>query len=107
MSQEEASQGRGSGTATQSGRDVLTPGEPLDVRLYRSPDGELARLTLDRVAAPGGQRWWAVSLVRDEDDVQAVAGQPAIVWLRTREEARAVYRERLAALRANGWVRQR
>jgi hypothetical protein len=52
----------------------------LDTRLYRSADGELARLTADRVAGPGGERWWSVALVREEDDVQAVAGQPAIAW---------------------------
>ena len=32
-----------------------------------------------------------------------VAGQPAIAWHRTLVEARVVYRERLAALRAEGW----
>jgi len=77
---------------------------PLDTRLYRRPWDDLARLTVDRVTGPGGQRWWSVSLVREEDDVQAVAGQPAIAWLRTRAEARAAYRERLAALRGGGVV---
>jgi hypothetical protein len=78
---------------------------PLDTRLYRGPDGALARLTVDRVSGPGGQLWWSVSLVRDDNSPRAVAGQPVIAWHRTREEARRAYRERLAALGGEGWRR--
>jgi hypothetical protein len=78
---------------------------PLDTRIYVNPTGERARLTVDRVSGPGGQRWWSVSLVRENGDVRPVAGQPPIQWHRTREQAREAYRERLAALRVEGWRR--
>jgi hypothetical protein len=49
---------------------------PLDTRLYRSPEGELARLTVDRVAGPGREQWWSVSLVRANGNMAPVAAQP-------------------------------
>ena len=45
------------------------------------------------------------ALARVEGSVAPMAGQPAIAWHRTREKAREAYRERLAALRAEGWQR--
>ena len=44
-------------------------------------------------------------LVHADGGVAPVAGQPAIAWWQTREEAREVYRERLRALRDAGWQR--
>ena len=52
---------------------------------------------------PGGQLWWSVTLLSDSDS--AVRGLPAIVWCRTRAEARGLYRERLRVLREAGFVR--
>jgi hypothetical protein len=66
-------------------------------------DGYSSRLSADRVAGPGGASWWSVSLVRADGGGAPVAGQPAVPWHRTREEAREGYMERLRALRATGW----
>ena len=49
------------------------------------------------MTGPGGQRWWSVSLVRADGGVAPVAGQPAVAWWQTREEAREGYRGRLQA----------
>ena len=87
-------------------RTIHIGAKPLDTRLYPSPEGDLARLTVDRVAGPGGELWWSVSLVREDRSPKLTGGQPVIEWHRTREEARRAYRERLAALRAEAWVQQ-
>jgi hypothetical protein len=77
----------------------------VHARQYRSPTGELAHLEHGRVAGPDRQLWWSVSLVRADGSVPPVAGQPPIVWFRTREQAREGYRARLVALRDAGWTR--
>jgi hypothetical protein len=64
--------------------------------------GEEAHLSASRVGGPGGELWWSVALVRAGGGLGPVAGQPAITWFRTREEARDGSRVRLAALRAEG-----
>jgi hypothetical protein len=51
---------------------------PLDSRLYRSPNGDIARLEACRVSGPGGEQWWSVSLVRADGRVGPVEGQPAL-----------------------------
>ena len=75
-----------------------------DRRTYRSPAGELAHLSHDRVAGPDRRMWWEVRLTRSDGSAAPVAGQMPIVMYRTREAAREGYRERLVALRAGGWV---
>ena len=74
-------------------------------RTYHGPVGELAHLSHDRVTGPDRRLWWEVRLVRADGSVAPVAGQMPIVMYRTREDAREGYRERLVALRAEGWVR--
>ena len=76
-----------------------------DRRTYRSPTGELAHLSHDRVAGPDRRPWWEIRLIRADGSVAPVAGQMPIVMYRTREAARKDYHERLAALRGDGWVR--
>jgi hypothetical protein len=57
------------------------------------PEGELARPSVDRVAGPGGQRWWSGSLVREDGNVRAVTEHSAIEWRAGHgKEARAAYR---------------
>ena len=76
----------------------------LDRRTYRdSATGTEAHLSAGRVKGPSGQLWWSVTLLGDGD--RAVRGLLAIVWCRTRAEARGLYRERLRALREAGFVR--
>ena len=78
----------------------------VDRRTYRHPTtGDEARLSVDRVTGPGGQRWWSVALVQAMGDRSAVDGCPAIQWWPAREKARAGYRGRLRALRDAGWQR--
>ena len=76
-----------------------------DRRTYRSPTGELAHLSHDRVAGPDRRPWWEIRLTRADGSVAPVAGQMPIVMYRTREAAREGYREQRAALKAEGWVR--
>ena len=78
---------------------------PIDSRVYVSPTGERCRLVVGRAPGPGGTRWWSVELL-NERGMSPFAGQPAIQMRRTREEARVAYRERLSALRAEGWTRE-
>ena len=52
---------------------------PLDIRLDRSPQGdELARLTVDRLAGPGGEPRWSVTLVLTEGGAAAIPALPAV-----------------------------
>jgi hypothetical protein len=77
-----------------------------DCRIYRQANtGAVAQLIVDRVPGPGGELWWRVQLLPANNLVDPVAGQMAVEWARTREQAREVYRERLRALREAGWVR--
>ena len=69
----------------------------MDSRTYRNATGEEAHLRTEIVTGPGRERWWSVALVRSDGNVAPVAGQPAITWYRTREEAREAYRDRLTA----------
>ena len=75
---------------------------PIDTRIYVSATGERCRLVIGRAAGPGGSVWWSVELL-NERGMSPIAGQPAIQMHKTREEARVAYRERFAALRAEGW----
>jgi hypothetical protein len=76
----------------------------LDRRTYRDTAGTEAHLTAEVIMNHTGQ-WWSVSLLRADGNVAALAKQPSIMWFRTRERAREVYRERLKALREAGWKR--
>lgn len=69
-------------------------------RTYRSPAGELAHLSHDRVAGPDRRMWREVRSTRTDGSVAPVAGQMPILLYRTREAAREGYREPLAAGRA-------
>ena len=80
-------------------------GATVDRHTYRNAVGAEANLSAEVVTGPSGLAWWRVSLVRADGSVAPVAGQPAIVWHRKREEARQAYRERLRALRDAGWQR--
>ena len=75
----------------------------MDRHTYRNAvSGEEAHLSAGRVGGAAGVLWWSVTLVRADGSVAAVAGQPAVAWYRTREEAREGYRERLGVLRDAG-----
>ena len=79
---------------------------PIDLRFYTHPDGSRARLKVDHANGPDRSPLWQVRLVRENGDVRRVAGQPGIIWCQTRDEARLAYRERLVALRVEGWWRE-
>lgn len=75
-------------------------------RTYRhSVTGADAVLIVDRVTAGGNELWWRVRLLDREEKADAIGGQPAVQWCKTREQAREVYRARVQALWEKGWVR--
>jgi hypothetical protein len=86
---------------SQNFRLVTTP---IDTRVYVSPFGERCRLMVARVGGPWPEPWWAIELLNDQD-VSPIAGVMAIVHVKDREQARAIYRERLVALKTAGWRR--
>ena len=85
-----------------SGSRVTT--HPLDTRIYAGPAGRRCRLEAGIVTGPWVEQMWSVALL-GENGRSPIAGVPAIEHLGTREQARASYRQRLAALKAAGWRR--
>lgn len=85
-------------------QDFRTVTTAIDARAYVSPSGERCRLMVGRVSGPWPEPRWSVELL-NEQDVTPIPGVMAIVHVGNREMARAVYRERLVALRRMGWKR--
>ncbi len=73
---------------------------------FRHPGtGDEAVLTVDRIEGPGAEAWWRVSLDCAPGSPPTKAGLWAIVWCRTRADARRAFAERQRALRAARYVR--
>ena len=78
---------------------------PFDTRVYLDQAGHRCRLEAALVTGPWDKPMWSVALL-DDRGMSPIAGVAAVAQLGTREQARDVYRERLAALRAAGWRRE-
>lgn len=85
-----------------SGSGVSTT--PIDTRVYVSPVGIRCRLEAGTVVGPWAKPMWSVALL-DERGMSPLPGVAAIEHLCTREQARITYRQRMAALEAQGWKR--
>ena len=73
-------------------------------RLYRhSTTQRTARLHVRPLHAASSSRRWELRLVCAEGSVGTVAGQTAVVWLSSPAQLRTAYRDRLRALRSDGW----
>jgi hypothetical protein len=93
------------GLAMVNGRHKV--GEIIEAvvrHVFRHPGtGDGAVLTVDRIEGPGAEGWWPVSLDCALDSPPTKAGLWAIVWCRTRTDARRAFAERQRALRAAGY----
>lgn len=78
---------------------------PFDTRVYVDQAGHRCRLEAGIVHGPWPQPMWSVALL-DGRGMSPIAGVAAVAHLGSREQARDVYRDRLAALRTAGWTRE-
>lgn len=85
-------------------RGSQTTTTPIDTRVYVGPTGQRCRLEAGTVSGPWPEPMWSVALL-DDRGMSPIPGVPAIQHHGTRQQARASYRQRLAALRAAGWKR--
>ncbi len=75
-------------------------------RHYRHPASErTAKLHVRPLHGSSQRRRWELRLVAGDGSMAKVAGQPAIMWLSSPGQLRLAYRERLHALRTEGWLR--
>ncbi len=80
--------------------------ETVACHAFRHPGtGDEALLTVNRIEGPGAETWWSISLDCAPGSPPAKAGLRAIVWCRTRADARRAFAERQRALRAAGYER--